>query len=88
MAVNLKLKKKCRIVAPDWLNVGPPSNFFWCHSYALTRRERVEFLQECLSFETSNAKFSHLPFRFAEVAKVVLDVYVHVIYSPFYLTLV
>jgi GINS complex subunit 2 len=22
MAVNLKLKKKCHIVAPDWLNVG------------------------------------------------------------------
>jgi hypothetical protein len=22
MAVNLKLKKKCHIIAPDWLNVG------------------------------------------------------------------
>ena len=22
MALNLKLKKKCHIVAPDWLNVG------------------------------------------------------------------
>jgi hypothetical protein len=22
MAVNLKLKKKCHIVSPDWLNVG------------------------------------------------------------------
>lgn len=22
MAVNLKLKKKCHIIAPDWLNAG------------------------------------------------------------------
>lgn len=54
MATNLKLKKKCHIVPPDWLN--------------------VEFLQERLVRETSEPEFSQLPFRFAEVAKVLLDV--------------
>lgn len=54
MAVNLKLKKKCHIVAPDWLN--------------------VDYLQTRLTLETSEAAFSGLPFRFAEVAKIILDV--------------
>ncbi|CCM00663.1 uncharacterized protein FIBRA_02702 [Fibroporia radiculosa] len=54
MATNLKLKKKCHIVPPDWLN--------------------VEFLQERLNRETSVPEFSELPFRFAEIAKVLLDV--------------
>ncbi|KAF5358901.1 hypothetical protein D9758_004821 [Tetrapyrgos nigripes] len=54
MAVNLKLKKKCHILPPYWLN--------------------VEFLQARLNEETSEAGFSRLPFRFAEVAKVLLDV--------------
>ncbi|KAG2349115.1 Psf2-domain-containing protein [Suillus weaverae] len=54
MATNLKLKKKCHIVAPEWLS--------------------VEFLQERLTRETSRPEFSKLPFRFAEIAKVILDV--------------
>ncbi|KAH9833731.1 Psf2-domain-containing protein [Rhodofomes roseus] len=54
MATNLKLKKKCHIVPPDWLN--------------------VDFLQDRLTRETSQPEFSELPFRFAEVAKVILDV--------------
>ncbi|CAA7260063.1 unnamed protein product [Cyclocybe aegerita] len=54
MAVNLKMKKKCHIIAPDWLN--------------------TEFLQERLIQETSQPAFSSLPFRFAEIAKVILDV--------------
>ncbi|KAI0068561.1 DNA replication complex GINS protein PSF2 [Artomyces pyxidatus] len=54
MAMNLKFKKKCHIVPPDWLN--------------------VEFLQERLIQETSRPEFSQLPFRFAEVAKLLLDV--------------
>ncbi|KAF5322888.1 hypothetical protein D9619_000623 [Psilocybe cf. subviscida] len=54
MAVNLKLKKKCHIIAPDWLN--------------------VEYLLEKLTLETSQPAFSQLPFRFAEISKVILDV--------------
>ncbi|KAI0346875.1 GINS complex, PSF2 component [Trametopsis cervina] len=54
MATNLKLKKKCHIVPPHWLN--------------------VEYLQDRLFRETTNPEFSELPFRFAEVAKVLLDV--------------
>ncbi|KAN0097538.1 hypothetical protein V8E55_001984 [Tylopilus felleus] len=54
MAMNLKLKKKCHIVPPDWLT--------------------VEFLQDRLSEETSEPGFSRLPFRFSEIAKVILDV--------------
>lgn len=34
----------------------------------------VEFLQERLTQETSRPVFSQLPFRFAEVAKILLDV--------------
>ncbi|KAG2042221.1 hypothetical protein BDR03DRAFT_841535, partial [Suillus americanus] len=54
MATNLKLKKKCHIVPPEWLS--------------------VDFLQERLTRETSRPEFSKLPFRFAEIAKVILDV--------------
>jgi len=54
MAFNLKLKKKCHIVAPSWLN--------------------VDYLQERLNRETSEPGFSDLPFRFAEISKVLLDV--------------
>jgi len=54
MAVNLKLKKKCHIVPPEWLS--------------------VEFLQDRLSEEMSETEFSRLPFRFAEIAKIILDV--------------
>ncbi|KAF8915318.1 hypothetical protein CPB85DRAFT_1293888 [Mucidula mucida] len=53
MALNLKLKRKCHIVAPDWLT--------------------VEFLQDRLTEETTSPHFSHLPFRFAEISKVLLD---------------
>ncbi|KAI0089069.1 hypothetical protein BDY19DRAFT_889677 [Irpex rosettiformis] len=54
MATNLKMKKKCHIVPPQWLN--------------------IEYLQERLSRETSHPEFSEMPFRFAEIAKVLLDV--------------
>lgn len=33
----------------------------------------LEFLQERLARETSQPEFSELPFRFAEIAKVILD---------------
>ncbi|KAJ7284133.1 DNA replication complex GINS protein PSF2 [Mycena rebaudengoi] len=54
MAVNLKQKKKCHILAPEWLT--------------------VEYLQEQLVKETSNDGFTQLPFRFAEISRVLLDV--------------
>ncbi|PPQ64630.1 hypothetical protein CVT24_008367 [Panaeolus cyanescens] len=54
MAVNLKLKKKCHIVPPEWLS--------------------VDFLQSKLTLETTQPAFSDLPFRFAEISKVLLDV--------------
>lgn len=34
----------------------------------------ADFLQERLTQETSRPAFSQLPFRFAEVAKILLDV--------------
>ncbi|KAJ6628926.1 DNA replication complex GINS protein PSF2 [Mycena sp. CBHHK59/15] len=54
MAVNLKQKKKCHIIAPEWLS--------------------VDYLLEKLSQETSQAEFTQLPFRFAEISRVLLDV--------------
>ncbi|KAJ7686074.1 hypothetical protein B0H17DRAFT_1332927 [Mycena rosella] len=54
MAVNLKQKKKCHILAPAWLT--------------------VEYLQEKLVHETTQAEFTKLPFRFAEISRVLLDV--------------
>ncbi|KAF8484629.1 Psf2-domain-containing protein [Russula ochroleuca] len=54
MAMNLKMKKKCHIVPPDWLS--------------------VDFLQERLVQETSHPEFSQFPFRFTEMAKLLLDV--------------
>ncbi|KAF7792875.1 hypothetical protein EIP86_003976 [Pleurotus ostreatoroseus] len=54
IATNLKLKKKCHIVPPSWLN--------------------VEYLQDRLARETTYPEFSAMPFRFAEIAKVLIDV--------------
>ncbi|KAJ3722592.1 DNA replication complex GINS protein PSF2 [Lentinula raphanica] len=54
MAINLKLRKKCHIVAPEWLS--------------------VEFLQSRLDEEINEPGFSKLPFRYAEISKVLLDV--------------
>ena len=75
MAANLKMKKKCHIVPPYWLNVGGQTNLnilthlFWFIS--------EEWLQEISTEETSENAFSKkLPFRYIEVAKVLLDVYV------------
>lgn len=65
------MKKKCRIVPPDWLNVGkdiiPPAT-------SALSSYRTEYLEERLKEETSSLEFSKLPFRFAEVSKIVLDV--------------
>lgn len=36
----------------------------------------LEYLQERLSRETSHPEFSEMPFRFTEIAKVLLDVLV------------
>jgi len=44
----------------------------------------TEFLQERLTLETSRPDFSSLPFRFAEIAKVILDVLV-LSSGPFFL---
>jgi GINS complex subunit 2 len=80
--MNLKLKRKCHIVAPDWLNVGAlvPALRSSCRN--LTLGTRQEFLQERLTRETTQPQFSELPFRFAEIAKVILDVYVYVLWFP------
>lgn len=71
MAMNLKLKKKCHIIPPDWLTVG-------MHAVSLPFQSDLicvlEFLQDRLSEETSESEFSCLPFRFAEIAKIILDV--------------
>jgi len=39
-------------------------------------KRRVDFLQERLTRETTRPEFSDLPFRFAEVAKIILDMFV------------
>jgi hypothetical protein len=40
----------------------------------ITDLSSAEYLQERLSRETSKPEFSEMPFRFAEIAKVLLDV--------------
>jgi GINS complex subunit 2 len=72
MAINLKMKKKCHIVPPDWLSVGAPG----CQSClaAACSPARTDFLQERLTQETSHPEFSQFPFRFTEIAKQLLDV--------------
>ncbi|KAH6915116.1 DNA replication complex GINS protein PSF2 [Coprinopsis sp. MPI-PUGE-AT-0042] len=54
MAIHLKMKKKCHIVPPKWLN--------------------TEFLTERLVRETSEPAFCEMPFRFAEIAKVLINI--------------
>ncbi|KAL1739483.1 hypothetical protein HDZ31DRAFT_68882 [Schizophyllum fasciatum] len=71
LATNLKLKKKCRIIPPDWLTVGKRSKILL---YDLGSHKDTDHLKDCCEEETNNPKFSKLPFRFAEVAKVLLDV--------------
>ncbi len=72
MAVNLKLKKKCNIVPPRWLNLSTCVD----NNCAITinyRQDSPEYLQDKLSEETNQPVFSDLPFRYAEISKVLLD---------------
>jgi len=62
MALNLKQKKKCRIIPPPWLS--------------------VEYLQNRLKEELSEQGFSQLPYQFAEISKVLLDVASDDLQSP------
>jgi GINS complex subunit 2 len=72
MAINLKLKRKCRIIAPDWLTVGTCAS--QRSSYLDLRTRSIEVLQAHLARETTQPEFSDLPFRFSEVSKLLLDV--------------
>lgn len=60
--MNLKLKKKCRILPPSWLS--------------------VDYLQGKLKHELAEPGFSQLPYHFAEVSKVLLDVAADDLQSP------
>jgi GINS complex subunit 2 len=73
MATNLKLKKKCHIVAPEWLTVGKFTSGL-PKLTSITRTLCLDFLQERLTRETTIPEFSQLPFRFTEIAKIILDV--------------
>jgi len=53
----------------------PPSIYATSNPYDYSRGEQ-EYLQERLNLEISQPSFSSLPFRFNEIAKVILDVYV------------
>lgn len=79
MASNLKLKKKCHIVPPVWLNTGTSVHSRHTVYLALSptsgRSFTIDFLQERLTEETTSPSFSEMPFRFAEVAKTLLDVW-------------
>jgi GINS complex subunit 2 len=72
MALSLKRKRKCRVVAPNWLTVG--------ELFPITLTERTiadiaDKLQELLIAEKTNKDaFEKLPRRFMEVSKVLLDV--------------
>ena len=71
MAINLKLKKKCHIVPPDWLSVGALE----LQPRLINRRRScTDFLQDRLAQETSRPEFSQFPFRFIEISKLLLDV--------------
>jgi len=74
IAINLKQKRKCHILAPSWFTVGAccfaPSDLLLEPTLPLP-----EYLQECLALETSNPAFTELPFRYMEISKVLLDVF-------------
>ena len=57
-------------VAISWCRISRLLVFV---NWRLTRAFWIEFLQERLTRETSNPGFSQLPFRFAEISKVILD---------------
>ena len=63
-----------------------PFFLFDLHHDPLIRHSCIEYLQARLTLETSQPAFSELPFRFAEVAKVILDVLV--LFFFFFLMLV
>jgi hypothetical protein len=52
-----------------------PSPTFFRHVESITLLAMEDYLQERLNRETSEPGFSDLPFRFAEISKVLLDVY-------------
>jgi hypothetical protein len=46
MAMNLKTKKKCHIVPPDWLSVGAPQRLYHFIDNMLTRVEQTFFRKD------------------------------------------
>jgi len=46
MAMNLKTKKKCHIVPPDWLSVGASQRLYHFINNMLTRVEQIFFRKD------------------------------------------
>ena len=67
---------KCWYVCRKWHDFNSHFNWFTCFVW-------IDYLQARLTLEISQPAFSELPFRFAEVAKVILDVLV--LFSFFFL---
>jgi len=78
LAVHLKKKRRCRIVAPSWLRVGAspslPLALLVSARSRLTRRPHAGELEEVLREEQTRAEFSDLPRDYLEVSKVLLEV--------------
>ncbi|KAH8830356.1 Psf2-domain-containing protein [Flagelloscypha sp. PMI_526] len=70
-ALNLKSKRKCRILPPDWLNIGIGHR----HSSLAqpNNSSALEYLEKKVAEETQEQNFSKLPFRYAETSKILLD---------------
>lgn len=69
MAINLKVKKKCHVVAPEWLAIGNQTAVYTLQAFQL----QVDYLKDRLEEETTKDGFSKLPFRYIEISKVLLD---------------
>lgn len=70
MAVNLKKKKKCRIIPPLWLTLGEQGTSIW---ESLLMYRAAENLELMLREETRGEAFAPLPFNYMELSRILLE---------------
>lgn len=75
LAINLKIKSKCNIIPPEWLSAGE-TNFSGVSNWSQPATVSSEYIKQKVDEELGEEQFTVLPFRYLEIAKVLLDVYV------------
>ena len=73
MAVNLKKKKKCRIIPPRWLTLGMHFQTLIPSTVYVLTTLPADNLELMLREETRGEAFAPLPFNYMELSRILLE---------------